>query len=348
MFSDLVGFRSASILDNTKFDSLWQYVSTERLNTFLQIFQGRSKVAEWLKVHPDLRVEHREADSSLTLLETIKVNHISARTSSIGLKFSLSEFSDSVGIASTKAKPSLSVMYPGTDENPLILSRKDRYTSALFITMSNHEYLAAATRDEIRLWNVEKNTSSVAYTFPKGKDWHLCVIDDRTVACIPAHTSSEDFNKIYILNTDTEKFTLSGTLRVKVGDIIFDMCFVKTTDATACLILIFNQAIRCVEIVGGKIRWQVGKQQMNGSIYPWGNCTDGSTVFVTDPFQHQLHLLSVDEGSILTSINLHPFGLVLPSCVRLHRDHLYVGHLNKNVHTYCISKFAKSSVQDSD
>ena len=308
-------------------------------------------MAEWLKVHPDLSVEHRKADSSVTLLETIKVNHISPMTSPYALEFSISEFSGSVGIASWTGKPSLSVMYPGTDKPPLILSGKDRYISVLFSYMSNQEYLAAATGNEICLWNVEKNASSVAYTFPEEKDWHLCLIDDRTVACLPEHTSSEDFNKIYILNMDTEKFTLSGTLRVKVGEkAITEMCYVKTTDGTACLLLLFPfiQAIKCVEIVGGKIRWQVDRQQMSGSFFPWSICTDGSTVFVTEFFQHQVHLLSVDDSSVLTSINLYPFGLHYPNCVRLQGDHLYVGHLNKNLDTCYVSKFVKPSVQDSD
>ena len=62
---------------------------------------------------------------------------------------------------------------------------------------------------------------------------------------------------------------------------------------------------------------------------------------VTDPVQHQLHLLSVEDGSELTSFNLYPFGLRDPSCVRLLGEHLYVGHVNEKGDTYCITKFTK-------
>ena len=63
--------------------------------------------------------------------------------------------------------------------------------------------------------------------------------------CLP-----DGFNKVYLLNTDTDTFTLSGTLQVKaiqqiaeksgpssptwmkVAQVITDMCYMKTTDGT--------------------------------------------------------------------------------------------------------------------
>ena len=36
--------------------------------------------------------------------------------------------------------------------------------------------------------------------------------DEKTVACVAEETSSDGFNKVYILNTDSEKFNLSGTI----------------------------------------------------------------------------------------------------------------------------------------
>ena len=88
------------------------------------------------------------------------------------------------------------------------------------------------------------------------------------------------------------------------------------------------------------MRWQVDTQQMGRSFVPFSICTDGSTVFVANASQDVLHLLSVEDGSVLTSINLSPSGFHFPSCVRLRGDHLFVGHMNKEG-TYCVSKFAK-------
>ena len=306
---------------------------------------------EWLEQQPDLTAEHHTSGASVpNFIEMIKVSHISNAAYADDTRFSVSECSGSVGIASWTEKPSLSVMYPGTDKNPLILSVKDRYTSALFIAISDQEYLAAATRNDIRVWNLEKSTSNVAFKFNERKVWRLCVIDKRTIACVAEKQSSDGFSKIYILNTDSEKFTLSGTILLKVGGKITDMCYLKTTDNTSCLLLNCSSimVVKCVEIVGGKVRWQVDEQQIGRHSLLSSICTDGSTVFVTDPLHCLLHLLSVEDGSVVTSINLGLFGLSIPTCVRLQGEYLYVGHENKTLDTYCISKFAKPSIQDSD
>ena len=50
--------------------------------------------------------------------------------------------------------------------------------------------MAAASEDQILLWNMERNTSSVAYTFKERECWHLCVIDERTIACVAERPDS--------------------------------------------------------------------------------------------------------------------------------------------------------------
>ena len=289
--------------------------------------------------------------SGLTLLEKMEISHIDQGegTSSLHTKFTISEESESIGIASPQAKPTLSVIYPGTDKPPLILCRDEGYTSALFITISDEKYLTAASVDKIHLWNLAKNTSSVAYKFEEEKDWHLCVIDDRTVACVAEQPALDGYSKIYILTTGMEKFELSSSLRVKAGLGITDICFMKTADGTPCVLLSIpeNFLVQCMEMVGGKIRWKVDKQQMGSSsrarisFRPWSICTDGYTVFVLTARPTKIHLLSVEDGSVLTSISPHSFGIIYPSCVRLQGEHLYVGHMNENEDTFCVSKFAK-------
>ena len=279
--------------------------------------------------------------SLLKLQETIKGNHI-AMFRALCTSFTVSKLSRSVGIASEESRDPLSVVYPGTNKPPLTLREGGVDTSVLFITISDQEYLAAVLEDQIHIWNLERNTSSVAYKFQESGRWYLCVIDERTVACAAEQSSSDGFIRVFILNTDSEKFSLSGTLHVKPDGAIRDTCHIKTADGTPCFLLSFpfRSLIRCVEMVGGRVRWQVGLQQMDESFHPWSICKDGSTVFVSDPVPSMLHLLSVEDGSVLTSINLYPLGFRLPSCVRLQGDILYVGHMNKE-YIYCISKFTK-------
>ena len=302
-------------------------------------------MTEWLKQQPDPSTEPETADNyELNLLEMIKLNHMMSGDTILSLyvKFSISQLSGCIGITSRQLRPTLSVMYPGTDKLPLILSRDDLYISALFVTISGQEYLAAASTKGIHLWNLANSTSSFVYKFKEQKDWNLCVIDERTIACVAEQSSSDGFGKVYILNTDSEKFSLSGMIQVKIPKRITDTCYVKTADGTPCLLLRFpwDQYVQCVEMVGGRVRWQVDTQQMGESFLPWSICTDGNTVFVVHPLLPVLHLLSVEDGSVLTSINLSPFDFRHPGCVRLRGDHLFVAYTNKEG-TYCISKFNK-------
>ena len=299
---------------------------------------------EWLKQQPDTSRQTGTGDTSvLNLLETLQAKHIVIEPigSSLFTTFALSQQSGSIGITSDGAKPSSSVMYPGTDKPPLILSKDNQYRSALFITIADQEFLASASMDNIRLWNPVHNTSKVVY---KSEEiGRLCVIDERTVAWVAEFPSSNDLIHIHILNTDAEMWTLSSTLSVKATDSVSDISHVKTSDGTACFLLSFrlNGVIQFIEMVGGRVRWQVDNQQIDGSFRSWSICTDCSTVFVVDPVQNRLHLLSVEDGSVLRSINLRPLGIDYPGCVRLQGERLYIGHMNDKCDAYCISKFIK-------
>ena len=298
---------------------------------------------EWLGQQCELGADSQMRDTStLTLLETTNADHVElSELFGLGIKFTISELSGTIGITSPEDKPSLSIMYSDTDQPPLVLFRDDQYHSALFTTISGQEYLATTSGGGIRLWNLADNTSRVAYRGKTQNMFFLCVIEERTVACVVEDYSSNGFPRICILKTDAETWNLSSTHLMNVKDVAYDISYAKTTDDTPCCLLIYpiSNLVQAVELVGGKVRWQVDKQQMGESFVPSSICTDGSTVFVAD-LVDQLHLLSVD-GSVLTSINLSPFGLRLPSCVCLRGDHLFVGHLNEKEDTYCISKFTK-------
>ena len=296
---------------------------------------------EWLEKNPDMNAEPETWDTAAVALhEMMEANHIVPvkRFISPQTTFAVSEMSGSIGISPLEAKPSLSVICPGTGKSVHVLSRNEGYTSTLFLSISDEEYLATALRNRIHIWSLAKNITGEAYEFEETGIWHLCVIDERTIACVGQEPCPNGITKVYILNTDSGKFSLSSTLRVKAGRGITDICFVKTTDGTACLLLSFpvDNFIQSVEMVGGKVRWQKA-----GSLRPWSICTDGSTVFIVDPAMNTLRLLSVEDGSSVTSISLYPFGIDLPSCIRLQGDYLVVGHMNKKGDTYCISKFTK-------
>ena len=303
-------------------------------------------VKEWVKQHPP-STETSATDASVPKrLETIKVNQFVLTSQDIQAiplktKFSVSEFSGSIGIAFKKQ--SLSVMYPDTDEPPSILRNDITYNSALFITRSGQEYLAAASVNQIHLWNLADNTSSVVYRFKEERHWHLCVIDERTVGCVAEQSPSDGFRDVYILHTDTEEFKLSSTFQIKASQEMSDMSHVKTKDGTLCFLLCFPwvNLVQSVETGEDKILWQVDQQQIGGPFLPWSICTDGSMVFIINVFQYNVHVVSVEDGLIVTSINLQPFKIELSGYARLQGEHLYIGHTNKEGDTTYISKFTK-------
>ena len=301
---------------------------------------------EWFKQQPDTFSQPEMGDiQTLDFCQTIEVNHIKIDPlfSPFYTTLFVSESSGLIGIASTESKPSLSVMFPGTDKFPLILSEDEGYSSALFMSLSGQEHLAAASEGKIQLWNMVQNTQSVVCELANVSLWSLCAIDERTIACRGEEPSSDGSSKIYIMEADSEKFTFSGTIQLKASDKITDICFVKISDGTACLLLSFHSGslVQCVEMIGGKVRWKADQEQMGESFVPWSICTDGSTVFVVTAGESKLQLLSVEDELLLTSIYLRPYGIVYPTSVRLQGLHLFLGHLNEKQDTYCISKFIK-------
>ena len=304
---------------------------------------------EWLAEQQDLSAENpsheaeKTPDAALILKDTINVNHLTQNISIIN-KF-LPFTSGAIGIVCPHGSLSLSVIYPGSSRPPQILSAKGKYWSAVFMMNLGKVCLAATCSNTICLWNLEDNTSSIVYKqkYDKGKSMNLCVIDDRTVTQWEVTPSGDGCHKIYILMMNTQPWSLSSMLVVRGIELIQDMCYMKTTDGTACLLLScpFDGNVQVVEIVGGRIRWKVGEQEIGREFYPWSNCIDeNNTVYVADTGQHRIHILSGENGSVIRSINLMPFGVIRPNCVRVYEEHIYIGHEYES-NKYQINKFTK-------
>ena len=298
---------------------------------------------EMSKDHNESRARETADIPAMTFHEKIKVEWPDSIDAVLYTAFSVSK-SGSIGISSTQGK-SLRIMFPGTTKPPLILPIDQKPLSTLFLTASDQEFLLATSNNRIHLWNLAKKSCTVVYTFREGNNCHLCAIDERTVACVDEQPSTDNFKEIHILNTDSEEWRLTSNHLVRMdNNSTGDLCHVKTTtDGTPCSLLNCLSArwVQCIEIIGAKVRWLLDEQQMGQSFRPWSICTDGSTLFIADLFMDGLYLVSIDDGSVLTSIRLHPLHIFLPSCVRLQGEYLYVGHMDEKRENYCISKFTK-------
>ena len=121
------------------------------------------------------------------------------------------------------------------------------------------------------------------------------------------------------------------------------MCYVEV-EGTPCLLLCVPWAhhVMAVEMVGGKTRWEVGKEQMGEKFRPWSICTDeNNTAYVADFGQDKIHLLSATDGTLIKLFDCRNYDIYNIFCVRFHDQHLYVEHKIPNSH-YVVSKFTET------
>ena len=91
-----------------------------------------------------------------------------------------------------------------------------------------------------------------------------------------------------------------------------------------------------MEMIGGKTRWEVGKEQMGEEFRPYSICTgDDNTIYVADTGLHKIHLLSASDGTVIKQFE--PARNMNIIAVKFHDQHLYVEHDQKP--KYAISKF---------
>ena len=250
-------------------------------------------------------------------------------------KFSVSQ-SGAIGLACWKVKPSLSVLNSNTSE-PNVLSHEKFYHSSVFVKMSGQEYLAATclNTNTVELWDFETQTSSPVYTEQTdGMKKNLCVIDDRTVAC------QDGSSKIHIIKTDSGEWKLGSVVDIEKLMDFEDMCFIKTSDGTSCLLVCCPGLVMAIEIVGGHIKWSSGEDQMGEGVSPVSLCVIGNTVCVADAQKHKIHVLSVEDGYHIQSISLNQYGIINPICVRSQDGSLFVEHLDDKYEKHSISQIA--------
>ena len=261
--------------------------------------------------------------------------------------FSISE-SEAIGI-SCVGNPSLSILYPNTDKVAVSPPNGILYRSATFVKVSGKEYLGAACADDgsLYLLNTESKTFKKVFDpkLPRKqryKDMNIFRINDNTIGYGDVWPSPDGSRRVFILKTDKEELALSATLKLYAPHDICEICYTEVEGSTPCLLLCIpdDNRIMAVELVGGKTRWEAGKEQLGEKLKPCSICTDeDNTVYVTDFKQIKIHLLSAEDGSVIRSIDTGNYEIWNPVSVRFHNQHLYVEHYNDVSCKYVISKF---------
>ena len=273
-----------------------------------------------------------------------------------GLMFSVGE-SGSISILFVRTRPNqntLSVLCPTKSTSPITLASGDARFSDIpvFIKQFDREYVAVHcfTDTSIYLWDTVNHTSRVVYQegSGRGKSMILCVKDNETVV-LGEHISRDGVHNVYLLNTSKEQWSLRGTLRLQTGLVnIADMCYVQMADGTACLVLCNSLgptgSVVAIEIVGGKIRWRLGVEQIGEGFFPCSVCIDDDhNIYASDVEQQKVYMLSSEDGSVISTVlNARQHGVVYPLCIKIQDDHLYVAHVNNlKERKWVISKFAR-------
>ena len=309
-------------------------------------------MGHWLSYQHD--VTSGDSDESLKHVETWSLDHVQMREDNkltVSNRFSISE-SGMIGISCFE-KPSLSVMYPGKDKFPTLLSKDKIYRSAIFVKVFGKEYLAAACDEDgcLFLWDIESKTPRKVFD-PKlpddqtGKYMNIFIINDNTVGYGEVQISPDGSGRVSILKTDIDQWTVSATLKLFTPNTIFDMCYTEVGGGTPCLLLCIPHAhlIMAVEMIGGKTRWEARKEQMGENFKPWSICTDqNNCAYVADYRQNKIHLLSASDGSVLKQFNGENIDIINIFTVRFHDEHLYVEHYQAGSNpNYTISKFKET------
>ena len=304
----------------------------------LQALSGRSKDAHWLdsQVQPHEGLDDDDNDCNdhdLKIVDTWNISEVD--------HFSVSK-SGTLGVA---CFPYLRVILPGTTKVSQVLeSNLEKSFFSTFVNIANKEHLAVAYSSNIRLWDFKRDEIKNVYehdTVEKNAFTKICVIDDRTVAFATLDYSQDISHRIYILNINATIWSLGSVLMVQGRSIIRDLCCIKALDGSPLLALCRpeDQLVQAVELVGGRTRWESGKELMGEKCLPYGVSVDKQNmVFVADSSQHKIHLLSADDGLIYMSINVRRYGINRPVNVRVLGQYIYVGHWQKD--TTQINKFA--------
>ena len=170
----------------------------------------------------------------------------------------------------------------------------------------------------------------------------IFTIDESTIGYGEVRASPDGSRRVFILKTNTaDEWNLSSTLRLITVADIWDMCYMSLPDGTACLFFCVphKNCIMVVEMVGGKTRWEAGKQQMGEEFEPRSICTDDdNTVYVADYSQNKIHLVSASDGTMVKCIDPGNYGIFNTFTVRFHDQHLYVEHRIPE-QKYAITKF---------
>ena len=311
--------------------------------------QTDGKVDHWLTRQHD--PSSGDLDQPLKLVATWDLIHVDVEEDRLHLmnSFSISE-SGAIGISCFE-KPSLSVVYPNKDKATGILSRSKVYSSATFVKILGKEYLASACDEDgcLYLWDIESKTSKKVFDpkLPRKQRYkymNIFRINNNTVGYGEVYALSDGSRRVFILNTDKREATLSSNLRLFIPDVIWDMCYMEVEGGIPCLLLCmpYSQYIMAVEMIGGKTRWEAGKEQMGERFEPWCICTDDdNTIYVADFKQQMIHLLSAVDGSVITSIDTRHYGIGNLVAIRIHDQHLYVEHYADFGYKYVISKFKR-------
>ena len=174
----------------------------------------------------------------------------------------------------------------------------------------------------------------------------LCVKDNETVI-YGERQNTDGMHNVYLLNTSTEQWSHRATLRLQLGlEFIVDMCYVQMADGTQCLVLCdpVDGSLVVVEMLGGKIRWRLGVEQIREGFFPSSVCIDDDhNVYVCDNGQQKVYMLSAEDGSVIhTVLNVRQHGIINSFCIQIHVGHLYVAHVNNAEEMKCvISKFER-------
>ena len=247
----------------------------------MSLINRTNRVVDWLREMDSGQGFSKTSEAELTeqsewkLVKTLDTGFCPDPSRQSGLRFSVGE-SESIGVSFLEIRPeesTVSMLYPSNPKSLVtqVSGAEKIYINPVFIKQSGREYLAihCFTDVSIHLWDTVNRTSRVVYReeSQRGKEMVLCTRDSETVL-YGDYKSTDGIHHVYLLNTSTEEWSLRSMFRLQTKhELIVDMCYVSLVDGIPCLVLCSLRPTRnlvAVEMLGGKIQWHVGVEQMGG------------------------------------------------------------------------------------
>ncbi len=301
------------------------------------------KTMNWLEHHVHASPTHATGSMNSIAGKVIKIVNIPISGQNLEIRRYCFSPSNEIIYSQTKhvsqGKYSYSLHHLHQKGKVIIPDGEDMIWSVAFINIDNSEHLVTNQGERLLVFDTTLLNSRIVYEkhIPEShvlnRILHLCPVDEKSVACTHA-LPIDGCHEIDVLDIRPGKWFPFRTVRAELGwEFVYDMCHTISSDGPQLVLCSWNdESVAGVGLHDGKIRWRITSKEAGVKLWAYSVCADQlGRVFVACPWQHCIYIVSSEDGALLGCLNLDP-PVIYPRCVRIHRDKLWVAHMEEKTY----------------